>query len=292
MEMPIERKGLAAVAYENHIYIFGGQSSSGVIAPSGKYSLITDDWDRLPDKPTPVSEVQGAVIGGKVYIPGGWTASGEAADVLEIYDPREGRWEVGARMPVALSAYTLVPFEGRLYIFGGWDGKRYRREVYAYDPGEDRWEEMTPMPTGRAYAGAGVAGDQIFVIGGEDESGPLPVSEIFTPALEGESEPPWMEGTELPEPRSGLGVASIADILYVIGGVGPDNEELNSLQYFSQQQIWQPFEAPTSGVWSHFGIVTSGPNLYVLGGRVDDQIVGSNLEYQAIFTISIPLVND
>jgi DNA-binding CsgD family transcriptional regulator len=288
--MPMGRQGLAAVALENNIYVIGGESADGLVSRVDKYDLFSDSWTGVTDKPTPVSEVNGAVIGGKVYVPGGRTAGGGVVDVLEIFDPREDRWEVGASLPMALSAYALVSFEGRLYLFGGWDGKGYRQDVYVYDPGDDRWEQKKPMPTGRALAGAVVAGDRIFVIGGENENGPLAVNEIYTPALEEGNDTSWMVGTNLPKPRSGLGVTSIADIIYVIGGKSDNDLATPSLQYFSQEAQWREFDSPFDKPWSNFGLAAAGSQVYVLGGRLDELIVANNLAYQAIFTVSLPLV--
>ena len=59
-----------------------------------------------------------------------------------------------------------MAFEGKLYVFGGWDGARFVATVYEYDPGRDAWTARTPMPTARGFAGAAVAGGKVYVVGG------------------------------------------------------------------------------------------------------------------------------
>ena len=69
-----------------------------------------------------------------------------------------------------LSGYALAAFEGKLYLFGGWDGQNYHAEVWQYDPDLDKWTAKSPMQTARAFADAAVPERQgrIYVIGGEN----------------------------------------------------------------------------------------------------------------------------
>lgn len=289
--LPQPRQGIAAAAYENRIYAIGGETTAEVVSAVQRYELNANTWQELASKPTPVTDIRAAVIGGKIYIPGGRGVDGKPTNVLEVYDPRENLWRQAQPLPRALSAGAVAAFEGKLYLFGGWDGKAYSREVYQYDPGLDVWESRTPMPTARAFAGAATSGDRIFVIGGEDDSGALAVNEIYLPVLDGSGDSPWLYGAALPEGRSGSGVVSFSDFIYVIGGRGLDERSLPSLQYFSQQESWQSFDAPFSVAWSNFGIAAAGSQLYVLGGRAGDQVLSNLMVYQAVYTVSIPFLS-
>ena len=77
-------------------------------------------------KPVPVFNAQAAVINGLIYIPGGRTAIiiYNLSNLLEIFDTNTGRWNKGASLPIPLSAYGLVAYDGDLYVFGGWDGTK------------------------------------------------------------------------------------------------------------------------------------------------------------------------
>jgi len=87
-----------------------------------------------------------------------------------------------------------------------------------------------------------------------------------------------------------MGVASIADIIHVVGGEGETGSTLPPLQYVHQQDQWQEFEGSLSENWSHLGVVPTGTHLYVLGGRLGGISTAQNLSYQAIYTILIPIV--
>jgi len=289
--LPTGRMGLATAVSENMIYAIGGEAKDGVTAALEGYDLVNRTWQTLTPKPQAVSDVRAAVIGGKIYVPGGRLPSGEPTDLLEIYDPRVDAWAQGARLPGARSAYALATFEGKIYVFGGWDGQRYQDTVYVYDPGQEEWEERTSMPTPRAFAAAANSGDRIYVIGGRDASGLLSVNEIYLPFDDDGAVIPWVQGTALPEGRSGLGVVAFADFLYVVGGNGPEQKALASLQYFPQQESWQAFDAPFPEPWSNFGLAAAGSQLYVLGGQSGRRVLDNFLVYQAIYTVSIPFLS-
>ena len=105
-------------------------------------------------------------------------------------------------MPKAISAYTIVAFEGNLYLFGGWDGDQYVNSVYKYSPDEDSWEERTPMPTLRGHSSAAVAGGKIYIIGGTNGDEYVDVNEIYQPDLDTGLTVPWSEGEPLPFGRA------------------------------------------------------------------------------------------
>ena len=284
-DLPTARSGLAVAVYENQIYAIGGETAQGVTGVMEQYDAASDTWITLTPKPVPVADINAAVIGGKIYIPGGRLVSGGMTDIFESYDPRRDQWERRAPLPAAFSGYALVAFEGKLYVFGGWDGQKFLACVYEYDPDQDKWIERMPMPTARGFAGAAIAGGKIYVIGGTAGEQALAVNEEYLPERD-----TWSRRAPLPEGRYAIGVASIADIIHVVGGEGETGSLLLPLQYVHQQDQWQEFEGPLSENWSHLGLVPTGTHLYVLGGRLGGISTAQNLAYQAIYTIMIPVL--
>lgn len=288
------RSGHALAAYAEQIYLIGGEDGQGVSGSALLYDPGADTWSALASKPLPAADIQAAVLGGRIYVPGGRLGDGTISDRLDIYDPLGDTWMEGARLPKPLSAYALAAFEGRMFLFGGWDGVGYSRQVYAYIPeeaGGGAWETLTPMPTGRAYAGAAASGGKIFVMGGKNETEvALNVNEIYTPALEDGSKDPWENGMPLPGGRHSMGVTSSADLLFVIGGLSSEPGRLSPLQFAPAAKIWQTVEAPLEGGWENLGLVSIGTQLYAIGGQVNGEAIGRNLSYQAFFTIAVPLI--
>jgi N-acetylneuraminic acid mutarotase len=280
------RSGFGVATYENQIYAIGGETGQAVTGLTERYNPADNQWSVLAAKPVAVSDIGAAVVGGRIYAPGGRLASGAVTTTVEMYDPREDRWAPRAPLPVALSAYALVAFEGRLYLFGGWDGQSYQAGVYVYDPSRDTWTSHTPMPTARGFAGAAAAGGKIYVVGGTDGQQVVNVNEEYGPAAEVNGEPAWQARAALPEGRSGVALASLADTLYLVGGEGGP-----SLEYFPEHDQWQPFDAPFNQAWAKPGLAGVGTNLYAFGGLRDGTVTAEHLTYQALFTIVLPVIN-
>jgi DNA-binding CsgD family transcriptional regulator/N-acetylneuraminic acid mutarotase len=290
------RTKLALAAYENQVYAIGGEMVGGITGRVERFDPESNSWTRLEDDPAPVKDASAAVIGGKIYVPGGRLASGAFSRALQIYDPITRHWTEGALLPKAISAYAMVAFEGSLYLFGGLDGSNYLNTVYKYTPNEagGEWQLMkSKMPTARAYAGAAIAGGRIYVIGGYDGQRALTVNEAYQPAREDTADNPWFTKKSMPAGRYGMGIASLADIIHIIGGVGEDQEPLQPLKYFPQPDQWQILdgEAPTElQSWSYLQAAPVETYVYAIGGERQGQPATLNMEYKAIYTISIPIV--
>ncbi len=288
-ELPLGRSGLALAVYENEIYAIGGQTAEGVVGTLTRYLPDGDRWETLTEKPTPVTDVGAAVVGGRLFVPGGRLGNQAITDLLEIYDPRQNVWLAGAPLPVSLSAYAIVAFEGRIYLFGGWDGEHFIDRVFIYDPSRDDWQDAKPMPTPRGYSGAAVLGDRIYVIGGRDDTGPLAVNEEYAPDLEGTEEAAWRDVAPMPEGRFGIGVAGIANVVHVFGGEG-ETAGQTPWKYFPASDTWQPFEKVDETTWSFMGLVALETSIHVVGGQKGEIPTAEHRAYQAVFTIAIPVI--
>ena len=287
--LPTPRTGLAVANYENQIYAIAGESEFGITGVVERYDPTTDEWGDLPPKPTAVKDVSAEVIGGLIYVPGGLTDSGTPVDVLEVFNPRNGTWSSRAALPLPIGGYSLAEFEGQLYVFGGWNGEEYLSTVFSYNPQTDSWTTLSPMGAPRGYAGAVVASGEIYIIGGFDGETALSSNDVYTPELDYQGGSPWGEAEPLPEPRYAMGIASVADIIHIVGGIGDDTGEFG-LQYFPQQDSWQLISAPFQDRWSRMGMIGIESNLFILGGQVNESITDQFYSFQAIYSIVLPII--
>jgi DNA-binding CsgD family transcriptional regulator len=286
--LPTPRSGLAVVNYENGIYAIGGENSKGISDLVESYNPQTNSWTEFAPKTTPVTDIEGAVIGGLIYIPGGRLENGVPTDIMEIYDPKADKWSLGSPLPKPVSAYALAVFEGRMYLFGGWDGKQVVNQAYIYDYHNDTWSVITPMPTPRSYAGAVVVGGKIYIIGGWDGAQALSVNEVFLPD-NSEIASPWIHAPALPYGRYGMGITNLADIIFIIGGLG-SNDNPPTIALSSGDTSWGQLPSPISNGWTFLGATTVGTRLYVLGGKDGETLTTEMWSYQAIFTITLPII--
>jgi hypothetical protein len=243
--LPEARQGMAAVAFDGNIYTLAGKGPDGVSGSVFRYLPEEDRWETLSDKPTPVTDVEGVVIGEKVYIPGGETVDGKPTDILEIYDPRQDTWETGTPLPQALSAYALADFEGKMYLFGGWDGEDAVDSVWIYEPISGDWEKGAKMQIASQHASAVMLTKEIVVLGGH--SGDKRISSVyaFYPSRDNlDDDDPWVDLSGLPEGRYDFGAATLGDSIYIFGGMieSENKEDLNYSGYIFYNGNWQSLE--------------------------------------------------
>ena len=284
------RHSFATAVYNNQIFVIGGEVKEGVTNVVEKYDPNLNVWISLSEKPTPVSDIGAALIGGKIYVPGGRLASGKVVNYLEVYNPQMDTWSRGKNLPIAMSGYSIVAFEGKLFIFGGWDGREYLHTVFEYDPTNNSWNNLAPMPTKRAFAGAVQSGNRIYIIGGYDGEEFLSSNESFTPNIGGEIESPWNIHSPLPKGRYGMGVVNVIDRVIVIGGIEKDNITPVSMEFTPLKDEWNIYDQIGYESLTDFGIVSEGGKIFLIGGRVDRITTNKVFSFQSIFIINIPIV--
>ena len=288
--MPTARSELALAAYEGQIYAIAGKTTDGVTGVVERYDPQDDHWETIKtDKPAPVDGVEAVIVGGKIYIPGGRTQSGQITEVLEVFDPTNGVWEQREPLPIPVSDYALTSYEGKLYLFGGWDGNHVLGSTLIYDPDEDKWRTGEEILTPRAGATAVNSSTGILVMGGWSKDGVLDVSEVYQPAREASGAPSWMEASSIPNHLMSVKAWSFGDIIYLLGA-DMQEETLQLLEYLPQDDSWQQLATPFEDPWLGYQVVGSGLELYVLGGREDEEIIDRNVRFKAIFTLAIPIV--
>ena len=289
-DMPTGRAAFAAAVYDNRLFAIAGETVAGPSGANEVYDPETDGWTALPPKPTAVTSVQAGVVGGRIFVPGGTLADGSITDVMEVFDPREDAWKTAAPLPLPTSEYALVTFEGKLFIFGGRTGSGITASTYMYDPGTDSWTAKMPMPTARSYAAAQEVGGKIFVIGGFDGSAPLAVNEVYDVALDDGQTPVWSSESPLARGVYRHGIAQAGDNLVLIGGLSGSDEGSEIAQLSTTSGEWSQLTNPFAGVFSDMGIVSSGTQIFRIGGRMNETITGQVFAYTAYYTVLLPII--
>jgi N-acetylneuraminic acid mutarotase len=234
------------------------------------------------------------VLGERIFVPGGKGASGKPVNTFEAYSPRINQWSSLAPLPVTLSGYALAAYEGRLYLFGGWDGTTYSAAVYQYDPAANTWKTLSPLPTPRAFAIAALVESKIYVVGGFDGQQALRDVLVYFPQRDLSGDHPWENRAPLPEGRYGMGSTSLANYVYLVGGVSSPQSSatLSSLQYHTLGDGWVMFGPPPSPVGMNPAVIALDTRLHVLGGLVSGAPVANQQTYQAIYTINLPSIQE
>lgn len=282
--LSIARGRLAAIVAEGHIYAIGGETPGGITGAVEAYDPVRRAWTLKATKSVPVANVGGALLGDKIYVPGGLTFSGQVTDVMEVYDPDADRWAQAASLPAPRAAYALATYGEKLYLFGGTDGQRDVATVFVYDPMADEWQGGPSMPSARAFAGAAALNDRIYVVGGYAGESELDTCQVLLPTAGG-----WDSCAPLIEGRGGLSLIAVGRNLFAIGG-GWEGYLAYSQQYDPARDIWLRFETPVSGQWRNAGAAEIDGKVYVIGGW-SGEFLNANLAYQATYyNVFIPFL--
>jgi DNA-binding CsgD family transcriptional regulator/N-acetylneuraminic acid mutarotase len=291
-ELPAPLAGAAVERFEGVFFLAGGENSQGVNGEVFAYDSNLDAWSERAAKPTPVKDARMVVLGDKLFMPGGMMANGQLTDVVEYYDPLNDRWGSAAPLPVALGGYALAAFEGRMYLFGGWNGSQFVDTVWMYDPGEDRWSRRQPLPNGTAWAAAAVLGSKIFLVGGETDSGVQADFLAYYPNRDLNDPSAWEEKPPLPQARKSLSAVTLADGIYIASGVDQTNRLVAPILRFNEAaNTWEVLGDPPQPPTVNMILAATQTRLHLMGGAVSDAVVPYHQAYQAIFTVVLPAVS-
>ena len=213
------------------------------------------------------SELSVTELNGEIYVMGGYPASRQTVDTVQIYNAATDSWRLGEPLPVASNHNVAATVEETVYIIGGQPTSRgsgpFSQGVYAYDPEGDSWQERAPMPTARSGAAAAVLDGKIYVAGGRPPHGHD--FALYDPQLD-----EWQPLPDMPTPRNHFVVVALNNEIYAIGGrfgAGFSSEVTDIVEIYNpQDQTWRfgtPMPTKRSG---HNGIVANGC-LHIMGGE-------------------------
>jgi hypothetical protein len=179
---------------------------------------------------------------------------------------RTTQWTTKTSMPYSLQGLMAIylPYDGKIHLFGGYDGSTYTNLHFTYDPATDTYDTTTPaaMPHGRNWATCALINNLIYIIGGYKHN----YNDRYDPATN-----TWT--TLAPLPISSLYGAArenpvINGIIYVTHGQDPP-----SPTYYATVYAYDPstntWTQKTTGMNPRDGVACGVTNeiLLVIGGR-------------------------
>ena len=161
-----------------------------------------------------------AIVGGSLYIIGGWYAAGpKATPRVDALDLKTGTWTRKHDMPILLTHANAVVVRDTVWLVGGFEGDHpgpATARVWRYVPATDGWIPGPPLPAPRGGGTLAALGDTLHFLGGW-----LPDRTTDSPdhwmLVIGDSV--WRRAAPLPLPRGHLTAVSFEGRIYAIGGV-------------------------------------------------------------------------
>jgi N-acetylneuraminic acid mutarotase len=151
-------------------------SNDGQEAGGGPSSAAIGKWQKLPDVPSDdgFEGAGAAVVNGKLYVVGGFTANDPRSQVANvyIYDIKAQRWSDGPSLPAATSHMAVVADANKdIWVMGGWTKAGATDVVWKLPEGKTQWEEGPKLPEPRQSGAAVADSDGIMFAGGTAPGG-------------------------------------------------------------------------------------------------------------------------
>lgn len=229
--------------------------------------------------PASITSQGAAVLGGKLYLYGGWLGSPheynaeEQVKDLQVLDLKKPeKWETISTGP-RRTGLAMVAHGGKLYRIGGWEARpaeakagdkaagdkadakagEKKWELFStpdfarFDPATGKWQDLAPMPAGRSSHDAAVLGNKLYVIGGWALAGAGDGTWHSTALVcdLSAADPQWSEIAKPNFKRRALSVAAYNGKIYAIGGMTDSHEMHTGLSVYD----------PATNAW------TDGPKL-------------------------------
>lgn len=244
------------VLFRRRLYVLGGMKLRLYLRSIESYDLDRGQWNHHSPMHVPRAYVAAAALGEHIYAMGGHTGV-ERTSTVERYSVRTNQWTMVARMMRRRSDGAACAFKGRLYISGGFNGRKVLESVEEYNPSLDAWSLVRPLPYPRCSHRMFNHGGRLYVIGGFDGR-----RRLHTVLKSDENLPlRWHKAPSLNCARSTFGVATLGDVIYVIGGFNGTSIVASVECYTPGERHWnkaKPLNGPVSAL---AGCVLSGINV-------------------------------
>ena len=223
-------------------------------------------WDSsLTRSPFERSEVGAARIGDRIYVVGGFFASGQTTRRMAAYDISADAWRRLRSLPKPVNHPGVAALDGRLYVLGGNSGgadSHSRAAFWRYAPDRNRWTRLPNAPTPRAAMGFAARGDRLYAAGGQTEGN----SAVRRLEIYDVSARRWRHGPPMPTGRNHLTAVFAQGTFWAIGGRTAGTNLAAVERYDPYTRTWRagpPLNVPRGGI----AAAVAARSIVVLGGE-------------------------
>ena len=259
--MGTPRDDFAHVVVGDEIWTFGGMTGDrGTrLETSEVYDTSTDTWRSGPRLPQGLCSFEGAAIGPRIYLFGGFDAASRPTDFAAVLDTRSGDLRRLPPLPHARYAHDVDEIGGRIYVIGGEDSTGPEASVDVFDPWTETWSQGASMPRARSSVDLVPVGDVMYVLGGFLGSGETDLVQTYDTATD-----TWDRAARMPQPMSRGGAAGVDGRIYV------SYHEWSAV-YDVRRDRWSPANPMT--VSRHgLGYIAVGQRIYGIGGCTEEPL--------------------
>ncbi len=232
-------------------------------------------WTTIANLPTVLIGGVAEAIGGKIYITGGISISGQNLVLnakVYIYDPATNSFSTAtANMPNPQPGSGSFVLNNKLFVVGGFTGNNISQAVQSYDPATNTWEQYNPLPNYGGNMATAVIGNDVYLIAGYSvSSGNLVYSSVvYKGTLNGQAFT-WNQVTNFPMPVAEASAGVLDGKIYVTGGKAVVNNQVVAspwtFVYDPAATGWASTYAMPIGTYNSGPLRANGNSLYLVSG--------------------------
>ncbi|XP_016365604.1 kelch-like protein 6 isoform X2 [Sinocyclocheilus rhinocerous] len=233
----------ACVTFRNEVYISGGKET---LHDVWKYNASLNKWIQIEYLNTGRWRHKMAVVGGKVYVMGGFDGT-QRLNSVEAYDTFHNCWTEVAALMISVSSFSAASYDKYIFVIGGGpNGKLATNNMQCFDSLSNKWSLKCPMPTEAKCTNAVTFKDAIFVVGGA-----MKALYSYSPL-----EDSWTLIIQLGCERASCGIAACNNKLFITGGRDDKNEVIATILCWNPETKKLTEECVLPRGVSHHGSVT------------------------------------
>ncbi|EUB62855.1 Kelch-like protein 10 [Echinococcus granulosus] len=209
------------VLVRNRVYLVGGFDGTNALKSTLCYDFELDSgWYEISCMYEKRYYVSVAYASRYIYALGGHNGENQGRlDTAERYNLDENLWQPIASMNRIRSDAAAAELYNRVYVAGGFEGRRYHDSAEYYDADANQWTLISRMHSPRGGISLVAHEGYIYAIGGNDGNTRLRSIERFDPTTG-----KWEIVGQMNRRKSNLSSAVLGDDIYIIGGWSDEPE--------------------------------------------------------------------
>jgi N-acetylneuraminic acid mutarotase len=269
-------------------YTLGASTTGTITIVDNDTSGAPIVWSTKANSPIARHEAMGAVVGGKLYLLGGYVdLTFRPTNRVDVYNPTTNAWSQLADMPERLSHSGRTNDDRYIYLAGGYPATATAQtfattNVWRYDTQTDTWSALKPLPQARGGGALMLLGRTLHFVTGSDASR-NDRTEHWSLDLDNPSAN-WITRAPLPAPRNHVAGAALNGKLYILGGqTGQDAATVwkrEVWEYDPASNSWLERAPLINQIRSHMasGTVVHQGRIIIIGGETTNFASLRNVE--------------